>query len=44
MSAPERLVARKPANLTFEQAAAVPLAATTALQGLHGLVQPGRAC
>ena len=26
---------RKPANLTFEQAAAVPLAATTALQGLR---------
>ncbi|WP_421742035.1 NAD(P)-dependent alcohol dehydrogenase [Cellulomonas sp.] len=42
VSAPERLVARKPANLTFEQAAAVPLAATTALQGLQGLVQPGR--
>ena len=37
-------VARKPANLTFEEAAAVPLAALTALQGLrnHGQVQPGQ--
>ena len=34
----------KPANLTFEQAAAVPLAALTALQGLRdeGRVQPGQ--
>ncbi len=37
-------IARKPANLTFEEAAAVPLAAITALQGLrdHGQVQPGQ--
>jgi NADPH:quinone reductase-like Zn-dependent oxidoreductase len=37
-------VARKPANLTFEEAAAVPLAALTALQGLrdHGKLQPGQ--
>jgi NADPH:quinone reductase-like Zn-dependent oxidoreductase len=37
-------VARKPANLTFEQAAAVPVAAITALQGLrdHGQLQPGQ--
>jgi NADPH:quinone reductase-like Zn-dependent oxidoreductase len=36
----ERELARKPANLTFEQAAAVPLAALTALQGLrHGGIQ-----
>jgi len=36
-------VARKPANLTFEEAAAVPLAALTALQGLrdHGQLQQG---
>ena len=36
-------VARKPANLSFEQAAAIPVAATTALQGLrdHGRLQPG---
>ncbi|MDQ3870438.1 MAG: NAD(P)-dependent alcohol dehydrogenase, partial [Chloroflexota bacterium] len=38
----EALLERKPANLTFEQAAAVPLAALTALQGLRdaGQVQP----
>lgn len=40
--APERLVARKPANLTFEQAAAMPMAAMTALQGLQGRVRPGQ--
>jgi NADPH:quinone reductase-like Zn-dependent oxidoreductase len=42
---PERLLAHKPANLSFEQAAAVPLAAVTALQGLRdiGGVQPGQA-
>src|SRR2546426_3577334 len=35
---------RKPANLTAEQAAAVPVAALTALQALrdHGRVQPGQ--
>ena len=37
-------IARKPANLTFEEAAAVPMAALTALQGLrdHGQLQPGQ--
>ena len=37
-------IARKPANLTFEEAAAVPVAALTALQGLrdHGQLQPGQ--
>src|SRR5215204_3819445 len=39
----EDLVASKPANLSFEQAATVPLAASTALQGLrdHGRIEPG---
>jgi NADPH:quinone reductase-like Zn-dependent oxidoreductase len=42
--APERLLALKPARMTFEQAAAVPLAAFTALQGLRdkGQIQPGQ--
>ena len=42
--ASEGALALKPANLTFEQAAAVPLAATTALIGLrdHGQIQPGQ--
>ena len=41
---PENVLGPKPANLSFEQAAAVPLAALTALQGLrdHGRVQPGQ--
>ena len=40
----EDLLALKPARLTFEQAAAVPLAAFTALQGLRdkGWIQPGQ--
>ena len=38
---PEDLLAPKPATLSFEQAAAVPLAASTALQGLrdHGRIE-----
>lgn len=41
---PERALALKPANLSFEQAAAVPVAAITALQGLRdvGQIQPGQ--
>jgi NADPH:quinone reductase-like Zn-dependent oxidoreductase len=41
---PDDMVEPKPANLTFEQAAAVPLAANTALMGLRDLarVQPGQ--
>jgi NADPH:quinone reductase-like Zn-dependent oxidoreductase len=40
----EDKLAPKPANLTFEQAAAVPVSASTALQALrqHGKVQPGQ--
>jgi NADPH:quinone reductase-like Zn-dependent oxidoreductase len=41
---PEAALGPKPANLTFEQAAAVPLAGLTALQGLRdqGRVGPGQ--
>ena len=40
----EELLGMKPANLTFEQAAAAPMAAGTALQGLRdkGQIQPGQ--
>jgi NADPH:quinone reductase-like Zn-dependent oxidoreductase len=40
----DRAMALKPANITFEQAAGVPVAGLTALQGLrdHGKVQPGQ--
>jgi len=43
-SASESTVAMKPSNVTFEQAAAVPIAALTALQGLRdkGHMQPGQ--
>jgi NADPH:quinone reductase-like Zn-dependent oxidoreductase len=43
-SVPEGVASPKPANLSFEEAAAVPMAAVTALQGLghHGTLQPGR--
>ena len=43
-AAPEAKLAHKPANLTFEQAAAVPMAGLVALQALrdHGNVQPGQ--
>jgi len=42
--APERKLAHKPASLTFEQAAVVPISALTALQGLRdvGRVEPGQ--
>ncbi|WP_328404566.1 NAD(P)-dependent alcohol dehydrogenase [Streptomyces sp. NBC_00390] len=42
--APERFVATKPAALSFEQAATIPVAATAALQGLRdrGQVRPGQ--
>jgi NADPH:quinone reductase-like Zn-dependent oxidoreductase len=40
----EDLLAPKPTTLSFEQAASVPLAASTALQGLrdHGRIEPGQ--
>jgi NADPH:quinone reductase-like Zn-dependent oxidoreductase len=43
-SAPEDHLAPKPANLTFDQAAAVPISAFAALQGLRdaGGIQPGQ--
>ena len=42
-SAPGSRLAKKPANLTFEQAAFVPISGGTALQGLRkGNVQPGQ--
>jgi NADPH:quinone reductase-like Zn-dependent oxidoreductase len=42
--APESRLALKPANLSFEEAAAVPMAALTALQGLRdvGQIRPGQ--
>lgn len=44
VAAPEAALALKPANVTFEQAAAVPMTAVTALQGLRdkGQLQPGQ--
>jgi NADPH:quinone reductase-like Zn-dependent oxidoreductase len=43
VAVPEHALALKPANLTFEQAAAVPMAAVTALQALRdgGKIQAG---
>ena len=44
VAVPERLVTRRPLNVSFEEAAAVPLAASTALQALRdrGNLQPGQ--
>ena len=43
-SVPVGVLSSKPANLSFEEAAAVPMAAVTALQGLrhHGELQPAQ--
>jgi NADPH:quinone reductase-like Zn-dependent oxidoreductase len=44
VSVPVNVMSLKPANLSLEEAAAVPMAATTALQGLgrHGELQPAQ--
>ena len=44
VSVPAGVIALKPANLSFEEAAAVPMAAPTALQGLrhHGVIRAGQ--
>jgi NADPH:quinone reductase-like Zn-dependent oxidoreductase len=44
VSVPVGVMSLKPANLSFEEAAAVPMAGVTALQGLgyHGEIQPGQ--
>ena len=44
VSVPESALVLKPSNVSFEEAAAVPLAAVTALQGLRdqGHIQPGQ--
>jgi NADPH:quinone reductase-like Zn-dependent oxidoreductase len=44
VSVPVDVMSLKPANLSFEEAAAVPMAAVTALQGLRhlGEIQPGQ--
>jgi NADPH:quinone reductase-like Zn-dependent oxidoreductase len=44
VSVPVDAISLKPARLTFEEAAAVPIAGVTALQGLryHGEIQPGQ--
>jgi NADPH:quinone reductase-like Zn-dependent oxidoreductase len=44
VSVPVDVMSSKPANLSYEEAAAVPMAGVTALQGLrhHGDIQPGQ--
>lgn len=44
VSVPENALALKPANISFEEAAAVPLAGVTALQGIRdkGQIKPGQ--
>jgi NADPH:quinone reductase-like Zn-dependent oxidoreductase len=44
VAVPEKLLVKKPANLSFEQAAATPMAAVTALRGLrhYTSLRPGQ--
>jgi NADPH:quinone reductase-like Zn-dependent oxidoreductase len=44
VAVPENVLVLKPASITFEQAAAIPMAALTALQGLRdkGQIKPGQ--
>ncbi|NHM30805.1 NAD(P)-dependent alcohol dehydrogenase [Neobacillus terrae] len=44
VSVPEHALALKPSNISFEEAAAVPMAGVTALQGMRdkGKIQPGQ--
>jgi len=44
VSVPESALALKPSNVSFEEAAALPVAAITALQGLRdqGIFSPGK--
>jgi NADPH:quinone reductase-like Zn-dependent oxidoreductase len=44
VSVPENTLVLKPTNISFEEAAAVPMAAVTALQGIrdHGQIKPGQ--
>jgi NADPH:quinone reductase-like Zn-dependent oxidoreductase len=44
VAVPENALVLKPSNLSFEEAAAVPMAAVTALQGIrdHGQIKPGQ--
>jgi NADPH:quinone reductase-like Zn-dependent oxidoreductase len=44
VAVPEHALVLKPSNITFEQAATVPVSAVTALMGLrdHGHIQPGQ--
>lgn len=44
VAVPEKALVLKPSNLSFEEAAAVPMAAVTALQGIrdHGKIRPGQ--
>jgi NADPH:quinone reductase-like Zn-dependent oxidoreductase len=44
VAVPEEVMAPKPATLSFEEAASVPMAAVTAAQGLghHGAIRPGQ--